>query len=247
MTPPGAEIERWVAGLSAYADRFLSNVADEETFVNCLGEIVAYSGHRSALRSNLWKLVDKPTGRTRKDWAVLMEYAHPLQPDIDLLVETLAPQPTFSAHEVKIIRWDEASELSAYPKSRLYEGLGQALALCTYGVDFCYLWHVFVPPMAAYRALEARSPDWAERINDVRVEFTAAYGGILRGILSRFSLPIGYVALAVFADKASQGFHVAPFRELWLAPTRLAATPTGAKVRRLLERALEEQVLPPGR
>ena len=67
---------------------------------------------------------------------------HPFHPDIDVLFwdKQYSGEPTIRASEVKYFRLREGG---VYPN--LYEGLGEALMLLTFGVDFVCLWHLFDP------------------------------------------------------------------------------------------------------
>jgi len=65
---------------------------------------------------------------------------HPFHPDIDILLwaKQYSGEPAIMAAEVKYFRLREGA---VYPN--IYEGLGEALMLLTYGVDFVSLWHLF--------------------------------------------------------------------------------------------------------
>lgn len=67
---------------------------------------------------------------------------HPFHPDIDVLpwAKQYAGKPDIMASEVKYFRLREGA---VYPN--IYEGLGEALMLLTYGVDYVSLWHLFDP------------------------------------------------------------------------------------------------------
>ena len=67
---------------------------------------------------------------------------HPFHPDIDVLfwAKQYSGEPAIRASEVKYFR---LRENAVYPN--LYEGLGEALMLLTFGVDYVCLWHLFDP------------------------------------------------------------------------------------------------------
>ena len=67
---------------------------------------------------------------------------HPFHPDIDVLfwAKEYSGEPFIMASEVKYFRLREGA---VYPN--LYEGLGEALMLLTFGVDYVSLWHLFDP------------------------------------------------------------------------------------------------------
>jgi len=84
----------------------------------------------------------------------MKQYRHPVQPNIDILIED--SEQRLWGFDLKLIRWAEQRLKPVIPQSRFYDGLGQALALTTCGVDYACLFHVFVFPTAAYPKLEAR-------------------------------------------------------------------------------------------
>jgi hypothetical protein len=51
------------------------------------------------------KLADDHSGKTRKPLSPLKQYRHPLQPDIDILVED--SEQRLWGFELKLIRWAE--------------------------------------------------------------------------------------------------------------------------------------------
>jgi hypothetical protein len=237
----GGHIAQWVAGLSDYASRFLDESTAEDVegiFVDCLRDIATHSGHRVKARGNLWHFVDKELLRQGPS-AVLGAYRHPLQPDVDLLVEYRDHEQALCIHEIKVIRWDEKRLQTQAPAGRLYAGLAQALMLTTFGADYCYLWHVFVYPRVAYRIIAERDTSRAERIDNGRAEFFAAYPAFVKAIMGNFALPLGYVVLMLIADFQTREFEVAPVPNLWREPARLSQTDTGARVRELMMRALD--------
>ena len=67
---------------------------------------------------------------------------HPFHPDIDVLFwpKKYSGEPDIIASEVKYFRLKESG---VYPN--IYEGLGEALMLLTYGADYVCLWHLFDP------------------------------------------------------------------------------------------------------
>lgn len=230
-----SEIRGIVSRPSAFANLLLGKSISERTIGDCLGHLFRRNGYRIAARVSPWKLIRGLPAGSRKAVSRLQTYRHPLQPDIDILIQDSGHE--LWGNEIKLIRWREEPPDFVIPKARLYDGLGQALSVATCGVDYACLWHVFVPPMAAYRRLETSNPRHAEKIDDERIEFVAAYTGIMRGLLEHFKLPIGYIALGVFADEATRTVRTTPLLP-WRDPTRLPPTPTGTRVRGLLLKAL---------
>lgn len=71
-----------------------------------------------------------------------IDIKHPFHPDIDVLfwAKKYSGEPDIMASEVKYFRLKEGA---VYPN--IYEGLGEALMLLTYGIDYVSLWHLFDP------------------------------------------------------------------------------------------------------
>ncbi len=231
------QIGRLAGGLSEHNSQFLAGSVNEELVVSCLQDTASRQGYRVAARVNLWQYVDRRLLREGPD-SVLKGYKHPLQPDIDLLVENPGPDPILSIHEVKVIRWNENRRQPVAPKGRLYEGVGQALALTTFGADYCYLWHVWVHPRGKYRVIAEQSVQLAERLEDGWVEYFTAYGGLVKGLFSNFALPLGYVFVVVIMDVITNEILITPFPDLWKAAERLPRSQTGLQIRELLMKAL---------
>jgi len=231
------QLERLVATLPDCCGSLLAEPLNEESIVNCLRDAASRQGHRVAARVNLWRCVDRASvNETPHAYGVLTAYRHPLQPDIDLLTE--GPDLALSIHEVKLIRWSDNRPEPTAPDSRLYDGLGQALALTTFGADYCYLWHIWVHPMKTYRDAAERSLQFADRLEDGWVEFFAAYAGFVKGILNNFNLPVGYVVLLVIKDEITNEVQITPFPMLSSAPTKLSRSLTGDSIRQLMTKAL---------
>jgi len=67
---------------------------------------------------------------------------HPFHPDIDILFwpKKYSGEPDIHGVEVKYFRLKESI---VYPN--IYEGLGEAMMLLTYGLNYSCLWHLFDP------------------------------------------------------------------------------------------------------
>ena len=67
---------------------------------------------------------------------------HPFHPDIDVLIwlRKYSGEPKVIGSEVKYFRMRNDT---VYPN--IYEGLGEAMMLLTFGLDFVCLWHIFDP------------------------------------------------------------------------------------------------------
>lgn len=229
------EIEEIIRG-NSLVGLLTSKTIYEEAVGDCLCSLFRERGYRTAARVNRAKLMDDLPRESRTPISVLQSYKHPLQPDVDLLVEDSSQ--CLWGNELKLIRWADRRLKPVIPRDRLYSGLGQALGVATLGVDYASLWHVFVHPIGAYRNLEARDQAHGEQIDDRRAEIVASYTGINLGILERFGLPIGYIAVLLISDQATRSVSLEPLLP-WRKPTRLEPSPTGDRVRSLLLRALD--------
>lgn len=72
---------------------------------------------------------------------------HPFNPDIDVLYwkRDYEGEPILNAMEVKYFRFDKNKFIRPF----IYDGFGEALLLCTYGVDFVHLWNFFDPEVSS--------------------------------------------------------------------------------------------------
>lgn len=234
-----AAIESGVGKLSRHSERLLQVYIPEETISDELGCLLREAGYRVTSRVNLWKFVEGlPPGR--KAVTTLKTFRHPLQPDVDLLIEDHKDSNKLWGFEIKLIRWKDEPLWKVIPEGRLYSGLDQALAVATCGVDYACLCHIFIPPMAVYRrTVAAQGPKQAEQLDDDRIEFTAAYSGIVKGLLEHFNLPIGYIAIGLFSDQATETVETVLLNKPWMVPRALVPTPTGNRIRPLLLKAID--------
>ena len=96
---------------------------------------------------NLWELKDSVSEERRRE---LERFIHPMQPDIDILFgpkvnnERLTP---LMAVEVKLFKGIERGRVTPRAGGGFYEGIGEAIALLTFGVDFVELWQFFFLPI----------------------------------------------------------------------------------------------------
>src|SRR6266571_4008657 len=102
----------------------------ERAVGDCLALLLRRARYAACARFNPWDVCGE--GRRLKPPEVLRQFKHPLQPDIDLLVKDR--DGTLWGHELKLIRWNEDVDWRVVPSSRLYDGLGQILAVATMGV-----------------------------------------------------------------------------------------------------------------
>lgn len=106
--------------------------------------------------------VDRLHSKLRTEGALTSEeinIKHPFHPDIDILfwAKEYSGEPAIVASEVKYFRLRKGA---VYPN--LYEGLGEALMLLTYGADYVCLWHLFDPEIPSETV--SRYRDWTQSL-----------------------------------------------------------------------------------
>ena len=155
---------------------------------------------------NLWKL------RESRKW-IPTDYLHPFEPDIDILCGPVVNgerSNPINAVELKLFTHKEG-RYPVIPKTRtgegFYAGIGQALALLLNGVDYSWLWQVFLVPYKRWDSLSETEEQFDHLLNQ-HVEWYSAYKGVMEGLLGVLSLPIGYRTFALFLpdEDAGKGF-----------------------------------------
>lgn len=191
------------AGLGKVASPYSEIISDEnineKIFVDVMKEILEQKNGDLWFqkRVDLWKLAD------RNVWApdVLEDFEHPLQPDIDLFycrVEDDQLMSPIVGVEVKLFigrtGWGKV-----IPKTTgfegFYAGLDEAISLLGFGLDYVYLWQVFLPPQT-YWTEYLRRPGKKSREEFAYGydQFLAAYSKEVKKNLLKLRIPIGYVA-----------------------------------------------------
>lgn len=228
--------------LERHSGELLQGPIPEEIISDKLSFLLRGEGYRTASRVNLWKFAAN-LRQERNPANILKTFLHPLQPDVDLLIEDHNDGNKLWGFEIKLIRWENDPYWHVIPKGRFYDGLGQALALTTFGFDYVCLWHIFIPSREAYRrAFESEGLKRAEQLEDDQCEFFVAYSQIMRGIIENFNLPIGYVVTGLWTDPAvDQATERVLTRPLgpWKRPRALELKLTGSRIRVLLQKAIE--------
>ena len=94
---------------------------------------------------------------------------HPFHPDIDVLYwcKKYTQEPQIFAAEVKYFRLKDGN---VYPT--IYEGLGEAMMLLTFGVNYVSLWHLFDP--------------------EIPSEIVSRYRDLTQNLINDTSSPINY-------------------------------------------------------
>jgi hypothetical protein len=164
-------------------------------------------------RVNLWEYLSNSKSVTNsRSLQVLKELKNPLQPDIDLLYcqkDGYKLQTPLSGVEIKLF-----SKTSGYDKivprtsswAGYYAGLDEAIALLNFGLDYVYLWHLFVFPSNQFEKLSKKyGSDFAKKIIfDTKVAYIMEYWQMTINTVIQFDLPIGFVP-TLFSINNTQG------------------------------------------
>jgi hypothetical protein len=171
----------------------------EKIFSDILAEILGEYNKELWFKSrvNLWELAEVEKNPVE----VLRKYASPLQPDIDLLYCNRTNKNGLSSPlvgiEIKLF-----SNYTGYgriiPKTTswtgYYAGLDEAIALLNYGLDYVYLWHIFVIPLDTLsKQVEKYGINFTSRITVNSHDFSTACSKILQNSIVYNQIPIGYV------------------------------------------------------
>ena len=116
--------------------------------------------------------VDRLHQRLKTEGALSSEeisIKHPFHPDIDVLfwAKEYSGEPNIYASEVKYFRLKNGT---VYPT--IYEGLGEAMMLFTFGFNFVSLWHLFDP--------------------EIPSEIVSRYRDLTQNLVSDTNSPINY-------------------------------------------------------
>jgi hypothetical protein len=125
---------------------------------------------------------------------------HPLQPEIDIFyLEFGKPTdiefPKFCGTEIKYFAPTARYDLNARYEKPFYEGIGEAMALLTLGLDYASLWHFFDQNM----------------LNKFLAE---NYAKFVQHMISSLNLPIGYRARWVKIDQNERKVEFSEFENV---------------------------------
>jgi len=162
-------------------------------------------------RVNLWELAEP-----KDPSEVLERFHHPLQPDIDLLYGQCLGgkrQTPIVGVEVKLFsrftgRGMKLAKTAGY--EGYYAGLDEAISLLTLGLDFVYLWHVYVLPLAIWnRCFVKYGKKFAEKVEHDAQRLGNLGFGLLRDmVIEPLEIPIGYFATFLAIDPERKRFEV---------------------------------------
>ena len=142
---------------------------------------------------NLWELKDFVDEERRRELEIFM---HPMQPDIDILFgpkvnnERLTP---LTAVEVKLFKGIERGRVTPRAGGGFYEGIGEAIALLTFGVDFVELWQFFFLPIDIEIERE-------EKKMKRYIDYICTYADFVGNLIKVLKLPLGYRCFAISMD-----------------------------------------------
>ena len=204
---------------------------------------------------NPWELKDFVSEERRRELEIFNpKFIHPMQPDIDILFgpkvnnERLTP---LTAVEVKLFKGIEKGKS---PKARgrgFYEGIEEAIALLTFGVDFVELWQFFLIPLIkeipshlppeVEKEVEKKLSEKFLKKNIWRIDDVGAYAGFVGTLIKELKLPLGYRCFAISMEEDGKiwlhedvGSNVLPKEN----PFLVKRSETALKMRSLIKEAL---------
>jgi len=203
---------------------------------------------------NLWELKDSVS---EEGGGELKGFIHPMQPDIDILFgpkvnnERLTP---LMAVEVKLFKGIERGRVTPRAGGGFYEGIGEAIALLTFGVDFVELWQFFLLPINIEIDIEIpphlppeekkEIKEWLkERKKEERkmkryIDYISAYANSVGNLIKVLNLPLGYRCFAISMDMETillyenEGSYILPKKNPFLG------SEAALKIRSLIKDAL---------
>ena len=203
---------------------------------------------------NLWELKDSVS---EEGGGELKGFIHPMQPDIDILFgpkvnnERLTP---LTAVEVKLFKGIERGRVTPRAGGGFYEGIGEAIALLTFGVDFVELWQFFLLPINIEIDIEIpphlppeekkEIKEWLkERKKEERkmkryIDYISAYANSVGNLIKVLNLPLGYRCFAISMDMETillyenEGSYILPKKNPFLG------SEAALKIRSLIKDAL---------
>ena len=199
---------------------------------------------------NLWELKDSVS---EEGGGELKGFIHPMQPDIDILFgpkvnnERLTP---LTAVEVKLFKGIERGRVTPRAGGEFPEGLGEAIALLTFGVDFVELWQFFLIPLI--KEIPSHLPSEVEKKlleeleknkgkRDKYLNYVGTYAGFVGNLIKELKLPLGYRCFAISMEEDGKiwlhedvGSNVLPKKNPFLVKRSEAAL----KIRSLIKEAL---------
>lgn len=190
---------------------------------------------------NLWELVRRHYDDPKE---ILIEYLHPLQPNIDLLCvygEKGEKATPLHGVEVKLFSqvkgkvYFHGEEIGpSIPKAKaeesgFYSGIGETLMLYHFGMDYASLCQIALLPIGIWEGEE----DKVDKLIFSHAEFWKAYREIIIGTMDHLDLPIGFLQIAILQDKERNIISYLVESES-RAPKLQTLVPTGAKIRKLL-------------
>jgi len=232
------------------------NAFNERTIVTLIETLVASSNELLGdefwieKEVNLWELKDFVGEKRRRE---LERFNHPMRPDIDILFgpkvnnERLTP---LTAVEVKLFKGIERGRVTPRAGGEFPEGLGEAIALLTFGVDFVELWQFFLIPLI--KEIPSHLPSEVEKKlleeleknkgkKDKYLNYVGTYASFVGTLIKELKLPLGYRCFAISMEEDGKiwlhedvGSNVLPKENPFLVKRSEAAL----KIRSLIKEAL---------
>jgi len=162
-------------------------------------------------RVNLWEFAD-----AKDPVETLERFRHPLQPDIDLLYGQRIGGKRYTPMvgvEVKLFsrftgKGKKLAKTASY--EGYYAGLDEAISLLTLGLDFVYLWHVYVLPLKIWNSYLAKyGKEFSDRIKrDAERLGYLGFELVCYSIIEPLEIPIGYFATFLAIEPERKRFEV---------------------------------------
>ena len=195
-----------------------------------------------------WELKDFVSEERRRE---LERFIHPMQPDIDILFgpevnnKRLTP---LTAVEVKLFKGIEKGKRPKAGGRGFYEGIGEAIALLTYGVDFVELWQFFFIPLIKEFPSHL-SPEVEKKLSEkleksrnkifYLIKYVGAYAGFVGSLIETLNLPLGYRCFAISMEEDGK-IWLNPFEGSNILPKEnpFLVNEAALKIRSLIKEAL---------
>jgi hypothetical protein len=181
----------------------------EDDIVNFFKLLLMRSGQWVETKVNLWEVVPANYDFTQTLW----DFAHPLQPDIDILsgpVRKRERGTPLTGMEVKLLRTEKRGK-AVIPKTRdgrgFYAGLEEALTLYDFGLDYVTLVQFFIPRLSLWSQEQNMLAPYRDLLIQYD-EWRGTYAGILRAIIKKYHLPLGYFCCDIVVTKDAVFYRV---------------------------------------
>lgn len=207
----------------------------EDDVVNFFKLLLLRKGQWVQTKVNLWEVVPADYDFTQTLW----DFAHPLQPDIDILSGPLRKRERgtpLTGMEVKLLRTEKRGK-AVIPKTRdgrgFYAGLEEALTLYDFGLDYVTLVQFFIPRLSLW----SQEQDILALYQDLLIqydEWRGTYVGILKAIIKKYHLPLGYFYCDIVVTKDAVFYRIPTEKEEYIDGDMVPLSITAGRLRQAL-------------